>query len=152
VLDLGCGSGVCGIWAATRRRCEVVCTDINASAVRCTRANALLNNVEVEVRHGDLFEPVADEQFDVVVFNPPYYRGTPRDALDHAWRAPDVAERFAAELARHLTSGGSAAVVLSSDGDAGFPTAIAASSLAVEIVARRDLINEIQTVYQLRPC
>jgi len=30
------------------------------------------------------------ERFDVVLFNPPYYRGVPRNALDHAWRSPDL--------------------------------------------------------------
>ena len=30
----------------------------------------------------------------LVLFNPPYYRGVPRSALDHAWRSPDVIERF----------------------------------------------------------
>ncbi|MBV9578159.1 MAG: methyltransferase, partial [Chloroflexi bacterium] len=74
VLDLGSGSGACGL-AAARRGCQVVAVDINPSAVRCTRVNALLNNLEVDVRQGDLFAPVESERFDVVLFNPPYYRG-----------------------------------------------------------------------------
>src|SRR5262249_33427296 len=44
VLDLGCGSGAAGI-AAARKGCNVVAIDINPSAVRCARINALLNNV-----------------------------------------------------------------------------------------------------------
>ncbi|HEY1294033.1 MAG TPA: methyltransferase, partial [Chloroflexota bacterium] len=57
VLDLGSGSGACGL-AAARRGCSVVAVDINPSAVRCTRINALLNNLDIDVRHGNLFAPV----------------------------------------------------------------------------------------------
>ena len=45
---------------------------------------------QIDVRQGDLFDPVAGERFDVMLFNPPYYRGVPRDELDHAWRCADI--------------------------------------------------------------
>jgi HemK-related putative methylase len=153
VLDLGSGSGACGI-AAARRGCHVTAVDINASAVRCTRINALLNNVELDIHQGDLFGPLESERFDVVLFNPPYYRGVPRDALDHAWRSADVPERFATELVMHLTETGRALVVLSSDGDRdGFLHALDANSLAHHVVAQRDFINEVMTVHQVvRAC
>ena len=77
VLDLGSGAGAAGIFAAAKRGCEVVAVDINAAAVRCTRINALLNNVTLDVREGDLFNPIGTDRFDVVLFNPPFYRGTP---------------------------------------------------------------------------
>ena len=59
VLDMGTGSGVCAVFAANHAR-RVVAVDINPAAVRCARINALLNNLDhkIEVRHGDLFEPV----------------------------------------------------------------------------------------------
>ncbi len=152
VLDLGSGSGACGI-AAARRGCQVVAVDINPSAIRCTRMNALLNDVQIEVRHGDLFAPVEGERFDVVLFNPPYYRGAPRSQLDHAWRSLDVPERFAAELSSHLTTAGSALVVLSSDGDpASFLLNLGRESLSYTVVAERDFLNEVMTVYRIAPC
>jgi release factor glutamine methyltransferase len=152
ILDLGCGSGAVGIFAA-RRGCNVVAVDINPSAIRCMRINALLNSVEIDVRQGDLFAPVESERFDVVAFNPPYYRGVPRDALDHAWRSPDMPERFASGLAAHLRPGGSALVVLSSDGNApAFLHALETHGFVHEPVAERDFINEVMTVYRVRPC
>lgn len=154
VLDLGSGSGACGI-AAARRGCHVVAVDINPSAVRCTRMNALLNDVEIDVRQGDLFAPVDDpgEGFDVVLFNPPYYRGAPKDGLDHAWRSPDVPERFAAGLASHLSPDGCGLVVLSSDGDrAGFLHALDASGLVHEVVSHHDFVNEVMTIHRVRAC
>jgi HemK-related putative methylase len=152
-LDLGTGSGVGAVFAAQWAG-RVVAADINPAAVRCARINALLNRVEdrVEAREGDLFAPVRDERFDVVLFNPPYFRGTPRDALDRAWRATDVVESFAAELPDHLAPGGHALVVLSSDGEArSFLATFAAAGLTTAVVARRDLINETLTVYRLTP-
>jgi release factor glutamine methyltransferase len=150
VLDLGSGSGACGL-AAARRGCQVVAVDINPSAVRCTRVNALVNSLEIDVRHGDLFAPVAEDRFDVILFNPPYYRGVPRDDLDHAWRSRDVPERFAADLAAHLTPGGYALVVLSSDGDPDdFLDCLSHTGLAHRVVARRDFINEVMTVHKVQ--
>jgi release factor glutamine methyltransferase len=152
VLDLGCGSGACGLVAA-RCGARVIATDMNPSAVRCTRINALLNNIDLDVRHGDLFGPVRDDRFDVVLFNPPYYRGVPRNALDNAWRSPDIAERYAAELADHLTPAGHALLILSSDGEANaFLRSLAQHGFTYAVVARRDFINEVMSVYQVRPC
>ena len=152
VLDLGCGSGAGGLVAA-RVASQVVAVDVSPSAVRCTRINALLNDLNIDIRQGDLFAPVQDEQFDVVLFNPPYYRGTPSDALDHAWRSPDLAERFAIELTSHLRPGGHALLVLSSDGEGNaFLQALEQSGFSHSPVARRDFINEVMTVHRVRPC
>ncbi|HZD10769.1 MAG TPA: HemK2/MTQ2 family protein methyltransferase, partial [Candidatus Binatia bacterium] len=112
VLDVGTGSGVVALAAAHHAE-RVVAVDINPAAVRCARINALLNNLEkrIEVREGDLFEAVQGEKFDVVLFNPPYFRGTPQPGFDQAWRSEDVVERFAAGLDAHLKTGGSALLI-----------------------------------------
>jgi methylase of polypeptide subunit release factors len=74
-LDLGCGCGVQALFAARHSR-QVVATDINPAALRYTTFNAQLNNIEnVECRLGDLFEPVANEQFDLILSNPPFVIG-----------------------------------------------------------------------------
>ncbi|HEX5415876.1 MAG TPA: methyltransferase, partial [Chloroflexota bacterium] len=152
VLDLGTGSGVGAVFAGRRAR-RVVAVDVNPEAVRCARLNFLLHHLgeRCEAREGDLFGPVEGERFDLVLFNPPFYRGEPRDALDRAWRATDVIERFAARLGDHLEPGGVALVILSSDGEAaGFLSAVRANGLAVELVAWRDLVNETLAVYQIK--
>jgi HemK-related putative methylase len=152
-LDLGTGSGLCAL-AAARAGFRAVGVDINPEAVRCARINALINRLEdrVEAREGDLFGPVAGERFDVVLFNPPFYRGMPRDALDHAWRGVGVFERFAAGLGEHLMPGGQALVVLSTDGDApGMLNALRAEGYDPQPAAVRDLGNEVLTVYAVAP-
>jgi release factor glutamine methyltransferase len=147
VLDLGSGSGAAGVLAA-KRGAQVVAVDINPAAVRCTRINALLNDVALDTRQGDLFEPVRGERFDLVLFNPPYYRGVPRDGLDHAWRSPDVIERFSFELADHLTPQGHALLVLSSDGEqSAFLQALASNGCTYRAIAERDFGNEQMTVH-----
>jgi release factor glutamine methyltransferase len=146
VLDMGTGSGVCALAAARRTSKRVVAVDINPAAARCARANALLNRLEerLDVRQGDLFVPVAGERFDVILFNPPFYVGTPRDDRDAAWRSSDAVERFAAGLADHLSPGGAAYVLLSTFGDgcALLETQLRARGFALEAFAQRRFINE----------
>lgn len=87
-LDLGCGCGIHALFAARHSK-SVVATDVSESATRYTRFNALLNDIDnVECRIGSLFEPVANQQFDLIVSNPPFvispgetfvYRDNPLD-------------------------------------------------------------------------
>ena len=150
VLDLGTGSGIGALFAA-RWASRVLATDVNPEAVRCAQINALAHHLEhkIESHCGDLFEPVGSERFDLVLFNPPFYRARPRDMADHAWRSPDAFDRFLHELPQHLNPGGRALVVLSTDGDIRAALS-SAKHLDVRALVSRDLINEILTVYQLQ--
>jgi HemK-related putative methylase len=153
VLDMGTGSGVCAIFAARHAR-RVVAVDINAAAVRCAGINALLNHLEhkIEVRHGDLFAPVSEERFDLILFNPPFVRGAPRDDRDRAWRSDDVAERFAAGLGAHLKSGGFALLLLSTFGDGGvFLEELHKQRLEISVLAERRFVNERLTIFRVVP-
>lgn len=150
-LDLGTGSGALAV-AAARTAGRVVAVDVNPEAVRCARVNLLLNRVDdhAEVRHGELFEPVAGQRFDRILCNPPFYRGSPRTELEKAFTASDFAERFAAGLPRHLAAGGCALVVLSSAGDEeGFLDAFRAAPLTVDQVARTRLPGEVIRVFRV---
>ncbi len=151
VLDLGTGSGVGAVFAA-RHAARVVAVDINPAAVRCARINALLHGQEqrIEVRQGDLFAPVVGERFDLILFNPPYYRGAPRDPLDRAFRSDDVIERFAAGLDGVLAPDGRAVLVLSSDADPQRLLPIfRAAHYHVEVLEEKDLINETVYVWEV---
>lgn len=71
VLDLGTG---CGIQAlhATRHAQTVVATDISERALRFAAFNAALDGAELDLRLGSMLDPVAGEEFDLVVSNPPF--------------------------------------------------------------------------------
>jgi HemK-related putative methylase len=151
VLDMGTGSGVGAVFAA-KYAGRVVAVDINPAAVRCAGINASINDAEgkVDVRHGDLFAPVQGEKFDLILFNPPFLRGTPRDDRDRAWRSSDVAERFAAALREHLKPGGSALVLLSTFGDGShFLHAFSDQGLGVSVFAERRFVNERLTAFRV---
>jgi HemK-related putative methylase len=149
VLDMGTGSGVCAVFAAKHAR-RVVAVDINAAAVRCARVNALLNRVDdrIDARHGDLFDVIAGERFDLVLFNPPFLAGGARNDRDRAWRANGLGERFAEGLGRHLKPGGSALLLLSTFGDARiFLEPLHRRGHAVERLAERRYFGERLTLF-----
>lgn len=148
VLDMGTGSGIAAI-AAARRGARVVAVDLSPEAARCARINALLNHVEdsVEVRCGDLFEPVLGERFDLVLFNPPFYAGTPRALWEYAWRSEDVLDRFARGLAAVLNPSGRALVIVSST-TVGVEAALALPHLQSRLLWQRDMIHERLMVLQ----
>lgn len=152
VLDLGTGCGVCAVAAAPRAR-KVVALDINPVAVRCAQINALIAGFEekIEVLLGDLFGPVRGRRFDLVLFNPPFLRGVPRDLADLAWRSTDVAERFAAGLDEHLAPEGSALVLLSTFGDAAsFLAALTNAGFCIVLHAEREFFNERLSLFSVR--
>lgn len=66
VIDYGCGSGILAIAARRLGAGEVVGVDIDPQAVSSTRANALVNGVELDVR---LSTEAPPEPADVVVAN-----------------------------------------------------------------------------------
>ena len=90
------------------------------------------------------------ERFDLVLFNPPFFRGEPANDLDRAWRGSDVLERFAVGLGATLTPAGQALLVPSTDGDCEALLRPLARSLTVEVASRRDFGNEVVTVYSVR--
>ena len=151
VLDLGTGAGLSAIVAAQQVRC-VTASDINPEAVRCAKINAWLNRVadRVEVVEGDLFAPLGEQRFEVIAFNPPFFRGVPRDRLDQAWRSMDVVERFAAEVREHLAPHGYSLVIYSSSADeAALRRAFELNSLGYSVFAQRDVISEVLTIYRV---
>ena len=73
VLDLGTGSGAIALAIKrSRPRARVVAVEISAAALEYAKRNAAKLGVEIELVHGDWFEPLRGERFDVVVSNPPY--------------------------------------------------------------------------------
>ena len=79
VLDLCTGSGFVAIAAAQLGCASVTAFDICPHAVDCSRGNAAVAGVDVDVREGSWLSALDCAPFDVVVSNPPYVP-TPPDA------------------------------------------------------------------------
>lgn len=102
-LDLGTGCGVQALHLSTHAK-TVVATDISRRALGVARFNAALNQVDWQVRGGDLFAPVAGERFDLVVSNPPFVI-TPRQPGVPAYEYRDggrAGDTLVGELVRAL--------------------------------------------------
>lgn len=71
-LDLGTGSGIQALHAA-QHATRVTATDLNPRALDFTRLTlALSGAAPADLREGSLFEPVAEETYDLIVSNPPF--------------------------------------------------------------------------------
>ncbi len=78
ILDLGCGYGFLGIaLAKAYPQNNFVLTDINKLAVRLTKENCKTNDVlqNTRVCQGNLYEPVKNDHFDIIITNPPLMAG-----------------------------------------------------------------------------
>jgi release factor glutamine methyltransferase len=73
VLDIGTGTGILAITHKLERPNDVVtATDISQEALEVAKENAEDNEAEITFKLGNLLEPVAGEQFDLILCNPPY--------------------------------------------------------------------------------
>lgn len=119
VLDLCAGSGAIGLSVKTLiPSARVTLTDVSKEALEVVRKNAHDLNVDVDIRHGDLFKAVGKDKFDLIASNPPYIpradlaglqrevRREPMLALDGGQDGLDLYRRIAAEASAHLNPGG----------------------------------------------
>jgi len=93
VLDIGTGSGAIALALGHERpHWHVTATDISPSALQIAQMNAdELHIGSIRFLEGNLLDPVAGEQFDLIVSNPPYLARAGNEfppELDHE---PDVA-------------------------------------------------------------
>lgn len=75
ILDLGCGYGVVGIFAAKIIGEEnVVMCDIDKKAIELSKKNAILNEVEnIKIIESDGVKNIFDNDFSIILSNPPYH-------------------------------------------------------------------------------
>ncbi|BDZ46424.1 hypothetical protein GCM10025866_23330 [Naasia aerilata] len=111
VLDLGTGSGIQALRAARYGR-RIVATDVSRRALDYAALNAALNRVELDLRQGSLYEPVAGERFDRILSNPPFVI-TPRvpgvpayEYRDGGLPGDELVEAVVRGAAEHLRPGG----------------------------------------------
>ena len=149
VLDMGTGSGVNAILAATRGA-EVVAVDLNPHAVEAARSNAERNGVadRISIRRSDLFAEV-EGRFDLVVFDPPFRWMKPRDWAEAAITDEDyrTLTAFFATVREYLVEGGRVLVFFGTTADIGYlERLIEGNGLSFEVVSRRQLEKDGHSV------
>ncbi len=109
-LDLGTGCGIQALQLSAHAG-TVVATDTNDRALALARATAQLNGVEWDLRRGSLYEPVAGEQFDLIVCNPPFVIGDGQQRYsyrDSGLAGDQLCRTLIEHVATHLRPGGTA--------------------------------------------
>lgn len=106
-LDIGTGTGIQAMLAA-RHSGKVVATDINARAVNVATFNAWLNGFDIDCRVGDMFNPVKNETFDLIISCPPFVI-SPDDRfhyVDSGHPGDQFLEKLITEGVHYLNEGG----------------------------------------------
>jgi release factor glutamine methyltransferase len=67
VLDIGTGCGALALAASRAGAASVTAVDLSHRSVLTARLNCLLHGALVSVRRGDLFGPVGQRRFDLVL-------------------------------------------------------------------------------------
>lgn len=102
VLDLGCGTGVIGAWAASRGA-NVTMIDQDLSSVKSAEATLIANQLSGKVLHSDIDVALGKETFDLILSNPPFHVG--RGVV------LDVAKAFITSAAQRLRPNGQLYIV-----------------------------------------
>ena len=125
VLEIGTGSGLVSMYASLLTD-DVTATDINFNALELAEKNFKLNNIDnINLEFGDMFEPVKEKKFDVILFNTPYLPTDSDDiinddlnyAFDGGLDGRNVIDRFIDEASNHLNDKGIVQMIQSSLSD-----------------------------------
>lgn len=125
VLEIGTGTGIVAMYAS-KITDKITVTDINFDAVQLAEENFKANNIEnIEILFGNLFEPVKDRKFDVILFNTPYLPTDNDDviedslnyAFDGGLNGRKVIDLFLDEVKNHLNPKGIVQLIQSSLSD-----------------------------------
>ena len=125
VLEIGTGSGIVSMYASLLTD-DVTATDINYNALELAEKNFKINNIDtIKLEFGDLFEPIKDQKFDVILFNTPYLPTDSDDiinddlnyAFDGGLDGRNVIDRFINQVSNHLNDKGIVQMIQSSLSD-----------------------------------
>ena len=122
ILDLCTGSGAIAVslenYLQNKCNIEIYASDISEKAIDVAKRNAKENNAKVKFIISDMFQNIEENNFDIIVSNPPYIekatittlskevQNEPHLALDGGIDGLDFYRIIAKEGYKHLKSGG----------------------------------------------
>jgi methylase of polypeptide subunit release factors len=156
VADIGTGSGILALAAARAGASHVIALDINPNAARAAAENARINglNDRVTAVCSNLLSGLAAQPlFDVIVSNPPYFAGEPRDLADRAWHSGplhrDIVALFV-QARERLARNGRMYVLFSDRADLNFLRALMEQAgFRSQLVGKRSILIDTFVIYEL---
>ena len=119
ILDVCTGSGVIAVSLAKYiKNSNVMALDISKEALKIAEKNAFNNNVNIKLIESDLFNNLEENDFDIIVSNPPYIRENvinelsievkhePKIALDGGKDGLDFYRKLSSESYKYLKEDG----------------------------------------------
>jgi release factor glutamine methyltransferase len=164
VVDLGTGCGAIALALASERPlCRVIAVDISTPALEVARRNAeRLGLGNIDLRQGSWLRPLGNEQFHLIVSNPPYVaaddphldtgdpRFEPRLALTPGEDALEAIRHIVSTAGAHLAGGG--CLILEHGFDQGQEVrALLASHGYLEVHSHLDLAGHERVTEGRRP-
>lgn len=123
ILDMGTGSGVLAEKCLKKGSEFVLAVDINKEALKETkkRLNKFSN---LKVKESDLFENINKQNFDYILFNPPYLpeiKKTKKEEKDRSWNGGQggiqVINKFLDQVKNYLKETGKVLIIISDKTD-----------------------------------
>lgn len=155
LLDMGCGSGIISIFAASKgANCTAV--DKNPESVRCTKRNAEQNRVDdkIVIIESNLFTNIEEKNvYDIITFNPPYYNGEPVNNFEMAFKGGEnleVINAFFENAGKYLIDNGVIYLITSSDSNLILTEKIInENKFKQEIILKKEKLFETFYIYKI---
>ncbi|MCD6370592.1 MAG: DUF2431 domain-containing protein [Thermoplasmata archaeon] len=150
-LEMGTGNGIIAIECA-KSGSKVVAVDIDPEAIEELKLKSKKEGLRIEARVSNLFQNVSG-RFDVIIFNPPYLPGNPKELEDLQWAGggkfgDEIIMRFLSQAKDYLSPEGEIYIILSSFNRLG---EIKKMPYRFKLIAKEKFAFHEIYLYQLKP-
>ena len=153
ILDLCTGSGAIAISLENKlqHKSEIYASDISIKALKIAEKNSNTNNSQINFIHSDLFERINQNDFEIIVSNPPYIKtetiktlskqvqNEPILALDGGKDGLDIYRKIIMQAYKHIKNNGYLCLEIGYD----------QREKVLEILAQYKNYTEIKTIKDL---
>lgn len=124
VCDMGCATGIVGLYALSKGAKKVVQADINPHAVANAKVNRKLHSHtprKLQIYESDCFSNIPKQKFDLIIFNIPFHTDPfdIHDPLEYAFHDPlfRTLKRFLEQARAYIHSKSQIIIAFSNKGD-----------------------------------